>query len=87
MFITHCPLFSDRAVGRPVDTILFVVLVKQSTSQVEYNVCIIQITINKFVKMTFLNTERTAGNARQEVAQEGGSFLCVAMWRALSCYL
>ena len=86
-FIIHALLLSDRAECRPIDTILFVVLVKQSTSQIEYNVCVIQITIHKSVKMTFLYTERTAGNARQEVAQDGGSFPRVAMWRALSCYL
>ena len=86
-FITHSLLFSDRAESKPIDTIVFVVLVKQSTSQTEYNVCVIQITIHKSVKMTFLYTERTAGNARQEVAQDGGSFPRVAMWRALSCYL
>ena len=74
-FISHSLLFSDRAESRPIDTILFVVLLKQSTSQNEYNVGIIQITVNKFVKMTFLNTERTAGNARQAVAPR---------WRQLS---
>ena len=74
-FITHSLLFSDRAEGRPIDTILFVALVKQSTSQIECKVCVIQITINRSVKMTFLNTGRTAGNARLALAPR---------WRQLS---